>query len=112
MDDNLAWTTQLGEAFASQQADVMDSIQRLRAKAQALGNLQSTPQETVESDGGDIDIDPADPNDIYVPDYQPHLIYEESGCVLQFRDWFSDWSLARLRLGLAESSFDRLGPRP
>jgi len=45
MDDNLPVRTRVGQAFTGQQADVMDSIQRLRAKAQALGNLQSTPQE-------------------------------------------------------------------
>src|SRR5580698_3466763 len=52
LDDNLPWTTEVGQAFASQQQDVMDSIQRLRAEAQAEGNLQSTPQENVVSDGG------------------------------------------------------------
>ena len=47
MDDNLTWTTEIGQAFLNQQSDVMDSIQRLRGTAQALGNLQSTPQENV-----------------------------------------------------------------
>jgi hypothetical protein len=84
MDDNLAWTTELGEAFANQQSDVMDSIQRLRAKAQALGNLQSTPQENVQSDDGTIDITPADPDDIYVPDYQPDQIYYQPGVYCSF----------------------------
>ena len=84
MDENLAWTTELGEAFASQQSEVMDSIQRLRAKAQALGNLQSTPQENVESDDGTIDIVPADPNDVYVPDYQPDIIYYQPGVYCTF----------------------------
>src|SRR5579864_1030067 len=42
MDDNLVWTTELGQAFASQQSDVMDAIQRLRSQAQSLGNLPST----------------------------------------------------------------------
>ena len=63
MDDNLAWTTALGQAFLAQQQDVMDSIQRLRAQAQALGNLQSTPQENVIADNGDIEILPANPGD-------------------------------------------------
>ena len=101
MDDNIQWTTQLGEAFSVQQSDVMDSIQRLRAKAQSLGNLQSTPQETVEDDEGDIDIEPADPDQVYVPDYQPDLIYDQPGVYCTFGigfpigawlgyDW--DWS--------------------
>ena len=75
MDDNLAWTTTLGQAFLSQQQDVMDSIQRLRAQAQALGNLQSTPQETVMVDNGIIELLPANPQMIYVPVYQPDLVY-------------------------------------
>lgn len=84
MDDNLAWVTELGEAFAGQQSEVMDSIQRLRAKAQALGNLQSTPQENVASDEGTIDITPTDENEVYVPDYQPDLIYYQPGVYCTF----------------------------
>jgi hypothetical protein len=75
MDDNLAWTTSVGQAFLYQAQDVMDSIQRLRAEAQALGNLQSTPQENVISDDGTIEILPADPQVIYVPEYQPDMVY-------------------------------------
>ena len=75
MDDNLAWTTALGQAFLYQQQDVMDSIQRLRAQAQALGNLQSTPQENVVVDDGTIEILPANPQVIYVPVYQPDVVY-------------------------------------
>ena len=75
MDDNLAWTTALGQAFLAQPQDVMDSIQRLRAQAQALGNLQSTPQENVIADNGDIEILPANPEMIYVPVYQPDMVY-------------------------------------
>jgi hypothetical protein len=75
MDDNLAWTTALGQAFLAQQQDVMTSIQRLRAQAQALGNLQSTPQENVVADAGSIEILPADPQMIYVPVYQPDMVY-------------------------------------
>jgi len=84
MDDNLPWTTEVGQAFTGQQADVMDSIQRLRAKAQALGNLQSTPQENVVSDDGTIDIDPTDPDEIYLPDYQPDTIYSQPGVFCTF----------------------------
>jgi hypothetical protein len=84
MDDNLPWTTQLGQAFASQQSDVMDAIQRLRAKAQALGNLQTTPQQTVDSDDGLIDIVPTDEDDLYVPDYDPSLIYYQPGVYCTF----------------------------
>jgi hypothetical protein len=75
LDQNLAWTTALGQAFLYQQQDVMDSIQRLRAQAQALGNLQSTPQENVVMDDGTIEILPANPDVIYVPVYQPNVVY-------------------------------------
>jgi hypothetical protein len=75
MDDNLAWATALGQAFLAQQQDVMDSIQRLRAQAQALGNLQTTPQENVVADPGSIEILPADPQMLYVPVYQPDMVY-------------------------------------
>ena len=75
MDDNLAWTTALGQVFLAQQQDVMGSIQRLRAQAQALGNLQSTPQENVVADNGAIEILPANPQLIYVPVYQPDVVY-------------------------------------
>jgi hypothetical protein len=83
MDDNIAWTTELGQAFASQQTDVMDSIQRLRSQAQSLGNLSSTPQETVASDDGMIDIDPVDEDNMYVPEY-PDSIYAQPGVYCTF----------------------------
>jgi hypothetical protein len=75
MDDNINWTTQLGEAFANQQQDVMNSVQRLRTDAYNLGNLVSTPQQQVVDDGGYIEIIPASPSNIYVPDYQPSQVY-------------------------------------
>jgi len=78
MDDNLNWTTDLGQAFLSQQQEVMDSIQRLRASAQNYGNLPSTPQQQVVVDDGTIEILPTDPQVIYVPEYAPDTVYYES----------------------------------
>jgi hypothetical protein len=78
MDDNLNWTTELGQAFLNQQQDVMDSIQRLRQSAYNVGNLQSTPQQQVINDGGYIEIVPADPQVIYVPVYQPDQVYYQT----------------------------------
>jgi len=75
MDDNLAWTTEIGQAFLYQPQDVMNSVQRLRAQALALGNLQSTPQQTIINDAGIIEIVPANPGVIYVPVYQPQVVY-------------------------------------
>jgi hypothetical protein len=82
MDQNLDWTTELGQAFLNQQQDVMSSIQRLRQSAYNLGNLQSTPDEQVINDDGYIQIVPVDPNMIYVPEYQPdQVFYDAAGGV-------------------------------
>ncbi len=78
MDDNLTWTTQLGQAFLYQQQEVMDAIQRLRTSAANLGNLQSTPQQQVVDDGGYYEIVPANPEVIYVPSYQPEVVFYQA----------------------------------
>jgi hypothetical protein len=75
MDDNLNQTTELGQAFLNQQQAVMASIQQLRTLAYNLGNLQSTAQQQVNDDGGDIEIEPVDGQDLYVPSYQPNEVY-------------------------------------
>jgi uncharacterized membrane protein YgcG len=76
MDKNISWTSSLGDAYYNQQADVMSAIQFMRGKAQSAGNLKSTPQQTVTDDPyGDIDIAPVDPALVYVPAYDPWLIY-------------------------------------
>ena len=84
MDQNLNWTTELWEVFLNQQQDVMDSIQRLRASAQNMGNLQSRPQQQVVYDNGSIEILPADPEVVYVPVYQPAEVYYQGGFGLTF----------------------------
>jgi hypothetical protein len=75
MDGNLTWTEQLGDAFLAGQGAVMDSIQRLRQQAVAAGMLKSTPQEVVSSVDGVITIAPPDPNSVYVPVYDPSVVY-------------------------------------
>ena len=75
LDNDLDWTEQLGNAFLAQQADVMDAVQRLRARAQAAGTLKSSPQEAVTSDGQAIEIAPAEPDVVYVPVYDPLSVY-------------------------------------
>jgi len=79
MADNLDWTTALGQAYVNQNNDVMDSVQRLRQEARDAGNLDSTPQQDVEVDNGDIDIWPAQPQFCYVPIYDPGLVFFGSG---------------------------------
>jgi hypothetical protein len=78
MDQNLNWTTEVGQAFLNQQQDVMNSIQRLRTSAYNLGNLQSTPQQQVINDGGYIEIVPVNTQVIYVPVYQPAVVFYQS----------------------------------
>jgi len=73
--DQLDWTTALGQAYIDQGDDVMASVQRLRAQAQAAGNLQSNADMQVNDDGGDIEIWPAQPQYIYVPEYDPSVVY-------------------------------------
>jgi hypothetical protein len=79
LNDDVAWTTNLGNAFLAQQQDVMDAVQRMRQKAQQSGKLQSTAQENVvtTTDAGQpyIDIEPANPEVIYVPVYDPVWIW-------------------------------------
>jgi len=75
LNQDITWTTNLGNAFLSQQADVMDAVQRMRLKAQQAGKLSSTPQQTVTTtnDNGQpvIAIQPANPQMMYVPNYDP-----------------------------------------
>jgi Protein of unknown function (DUF3300) len=76
MAQNLSWTSQLGEAYHNQQADVMTAIQTLRAKAKAAGNLKSGAQITVvQQSPQTIVIQPTNPQIVYVPQYNPTVIY-------------------------------------
>src|SRR5581483_9486390 len=75
MDQNLAWTKQVGDAFAAQPTDVMNAVQRLRAKARAAGTLTDTPQQQVVTDDNAIAIVPTQPDVIYVPYYDPEVVY-------------------------------------
>ncbi len=73
---NLAWTSALGEASATQQPDVMAAVQRMRAKALAAGNLKSSPEiKVVQESPQTIVIQPANPQIVYVPVYNPTVIY-------------------------------------
>jgi hypothetical protein len=76
MAKNLAWTSQLGEAYHNQQADVMKAVQTLRAEAKAAGNLKSGSQITVvQQSPSTIVIQPTNPQIVYVPQYNPTVIY-------------------------------------
>jgi len=79
MCQEMDWTTQLGQAFQSDQKGVMEAVQRKRGQAQQAGNLVSSPQMTVatKTDNGQqyVQITPADPKVVYVPQYNPVTIY-------------------------------------
>ena len=72
---NLAWTTDLGNAYYNQPQDVMQTIQVMRSRAQQAGNLQTTPQQEVIQDQGNIEIAPPTPQVVYVPQYNPWAAY-------------------------------------
>ena len=86
MNDQLKWTQDLGDAFLGQQSDVFDAVQRLRARADAAGNLKSTPQQKVTRSSRPAGspagapaqayvIEPVNPNEYYVPIYDPGIVY-------------------------------------
>jgi hypothetical protein len=75
MNDNLDWTQDLGDAFLAQQDDVLGAVQRLRQEAYDAGNLETTPEQQVMSEGDTIAIQPAQPDTVYVPTYNPTTVY-------------------------------------
>jgi len=75
MDKDLAWTSSLADAYENGAQNVLDAVQVMRQRAQRAGNLNSTQQETVTSDGQTISIEPADPQVVYVPEYDPWVVY-------------------------------------
>src|SRR3984893_12604637 len=75
MDKNLSWTSSLGDAYVNQQQDVMNAVQVMPQRAQQAGNLKSTSQQNVTKQGQTIAIEPADPEVVYVPEYDPWLAY-------------------------------------
>jgi len=75
MDKNLDWTTNLGNAYYNQPKDVMGAIQSMRQRSQASGNLKGTSQQTVSTQNGSIVIAPANPSVVYVPTYDPWIVY-------------------------------------
>jgi hypothetical protein len=84
MNDKLDWTQKLGDAFLAQESDVLAAVQRLRGRAQQSGNLKSNEQQRVTTEPGTVagqqgqtivKIEPANPEVIYVPAYNPTVVY-------------------------------------
>jgi uncharacterized membrane protein YgcG len=86
MDKNISWTSSLGDAYYNQQQDVMNAVQVMRQRAEQAGNLKDTPQQTVANQGQDIAIQPTNPDVVYVPAYDPWLVYGDP--VLAWPGWY------------------------
>jgi hypothetical protein len=85
MDRNLSWTSSLGDAYVNQQQDVFNAIQAMRRRAQQSGYLEDTMQEIVTIEGPTISIEPEDTELVYVPQYDPWLVY--GAPVAAYPDW-------------------------
>jgi hypothetical protein len=86
MNQNLAWTSELGDAYVNQQQDLNQAIQTMRQRAKQAGNLQTTNQENVTTKDKTIVIQPAAPDVVYVPQYDPWLVY--GGPLAVFPGWY------------------------
>jgi hypothetical protein len=113
MDQNLHWTTELGDAYFNQPQDVLEAVQVMRRRAQQAGNLNSTPQESVTYDQGTIAVAPANPQVVYVPVYNPWGVYGQPVApypgfsVLGALGSFFESSAVRFGLGIALNAFAR-----
>src|SRR5271167_19889 len=86
MNQNLAWTSELGDASVNQAQDLNQAIQTMRQRARRAGNLKTTAQETVSNNNKTIVIQPAAPDVVYVPQYDPWLVYGDPLAV--FPGWY------------------------
>jgi Protein of unknown function (DUF3300) len=77
MDQNLQWTTELGNAYYNQPQEIFAAVQVMRQRAQAAGNLQNTPQQAVSYNQGNIQLAPVNSQTVYVPSYNPWSVYGE-----------------------------------
>src|ERR1700732_40997 len=86
MDKNLSWTSSLGEAYANEPEDVTNAVQDMRQQAQKAGHLNSNEQERVATQGNTIVIEPANPEVVYVPAYDPWLVY--GAPIVAYPGWY------------------------
>jgi len=75
LSTNYTWTTRLGDAYFNQPQDVMAAVQTMRQRAYAAGTLRNSPQETVVYSPGNIVVAPINPDVVYVPVYNPWVVY-------------------------------------
>jgi Protein of unknown function (DUF3300) len=74
MNHDLEWTQQLGNAVVAQQTDVLNAIQAFRKKVYEAGNLKSNDQQSVKVEGQTVVVQSANPQTIYVPQYDPQVV--------------------------------------
>ena len=86
MDKNLSWTSSLGDAYYNQQQDVMDAVQVMRQRAEKAGDLKTTPQQVVTTQGSTIVVQPANPEVVYVPAYDPWMAYGDP--IMAWPGWY------------------------
>jgi hypothetical protein len=86
LDKNITWTSGLGDAYTNQQQDVMNAVQVMRQRAQQAGNLSTNSQETVSTQGSTIVIQPVNPEVVYVPEYDPWIVY--GAPVVVYPGWY------------------------
>src|SRR6266849_6049118 len=86
MNQNLAWTSELGDAYANQQQELNNAIQTMRERAKQAGNLQSTSEQKISNKGKTIIIQSAAPDVVYVPQYDPWLVY--GAPLAMFPGWY------------------------
>src|SRR6266480_2359728 len=75
MDKNLSWASALGDAYFNQSQDVLDAVQVMRKRAESAGTLKTTAQETVTTKDQTVIIEPANPEIVYLPEYDPWIVY-------------------------------------
>lgn len=88
MDKNLSWTSSLGDAYANQQQDVTNAVQAMRQQARKAGHLISNEQENVATQGSAIVIEPTNPDVVYVPAYDPWLVY--GAPIVAYPGWYPE----------------------
>jgi uncharacterized membrane protein YgcG len=86
MDKNLSWTSSLGDTYYNQEQDVMDAVQVMRQRAQEAGKLKNTEQQTVTTQDSNIVIEAASPEIVYVPAYDPWVIYGDP--IVAWPGWY------------------------
>ena len=104
MDKNLSWTSSLGDAYVNHEPDVMSAIQDMRRRAQAAGNLKTTSQTKVTQEGQTIVVEPASPEVVYVPQYDPWVVYGPP--VVAWPGWYWYPGLFVAGPGIAFAAFD------